>query len=358
MNAFVLLGPREGRVQNVPDPVPTDDQVVVDVARVGVCGTDIEFFDGEMEYLRLGLATYPMILGHEWCGRVSKVGRNVDPALLGARVTGDTMLGCQTCPRCTSGKQHLCADRYEIGIRGGWHGALAEQLLVPAFAIQTLPAEVDDSAGAMVEPGANALRAVEAGGVTADDSVLVLGAGTIGLLAAMFARARGAHVTIAARSTRSQHFARSLAFESVYATEDLPSDAQFDVVINGTNSPALPDFAVNRVDPGGRIVLIGLAPTPALVDNNSIALNDLRVTGVLSGSGALEGAISAYASGAVDPRPLIAATIGLDEVGQVLKGQRPLHSRMGPKTLIDPKLRSSTDEWRGANEVSVHTSPM
>src|SRR5688572_21775596 len=113
MRAFVVNAPGEGAVIEVEPPMAAPGQVVVDVERVGVCGTDVEFFTGEMEYLRERRATYPIRLGHEWCGTVSAVGDGVDPGWSGRRVTGDTMLGCGHCYRCRSGRQHVCADRYE-----------------------------------------------------------------------------------------------------------------------------------------------------------------------------------------------------------------------------------------------------
>src|SRR6478609_1061029 len=122
MRAFVVTRPLVGEVQEVAAPVPTRGGVVVDVHRVGVCGTDVEFFTGEMAYLHQGHASYPMRLGHEWCGVVAAVGDDVDEQWLGRRVTGDTMLGCGHCARCLSGRHHLCHDRLEIGIRGGFPG--------------------------------------------------------------------------------------------------------------------------------------------------------------------------------------------------------------------------------------------
>ena len=98
-----------------------------------------------MAYLHSGEAAYPLRIGHEWSGTVRSVGPDVDEAWVGRRVTGDTMLGCGRCDRCRGGRQHLCADRFEVGIRNGWPGALAEQLAVPATSLLALPDAVDDS---------------------------------------------------------------------------------------------------------------------------------------------------------------------------------------------------------------------
>ena len=97
----------------------------------GVCGTDVEFFTGEMAYLHQGHAPYPMRLGHEWCGTVAAVGDGVDPAWLGRRVTGDTMLGCGSAAGAAGATSTSASTGSEVGIRGGRPGALAEQLAVP-----------------------------------------------------------------------------------------------------------------------------------------------------------------------------------------------------------------------------------
>ena len=167
MRAFVVQGPRRAGVETVDPPRPGPGEVVVEVATVGLCGTDAEFYSGEMAYLAEGSAAYPIRLGHEWSGVVAAVGDGVDDGWIGRRVTGDTMLPCRSCARCKDGRGHLCEDRHEVGIRRGWPGALAERLPMPVTALHPLPDSVDDVAGALVEPGGNALRAVRAARVAA-----------------------------------------------------------------------------------------------------------------------------------------------------------------------------------------------
>jgi threonine dehydrogenase-like Zn-dependent dehydrogenase len=335
MRAFVLTGPREAAVQDVPAPVARAGQVVVEVERVGLCGTDVEFFTGEMAYLRDGHARYPLRLGHEWCGTVSAVGKGVDRSWLGRRVTGDTMLGCGQCGRCGSGRQHLCEDRSEIGIRGVWPGALAEQLVVPASALHALPDRVDVVAGALVEPGGNALRAVSAACLTKGDRVLIWGPGSIGLLAAAFAAAQGAEVHLVGTEPQSLAFARQLGYPHTWCVGDLP-DVAFDAVIDATYGPEVPAAALELVEPGRRIVLVGLAGSPSRIDTRMLVLKDVTAVGVLSASPGLAAAIASYASAAVDPRPLVAETVRLEEVEDVLAGHRRRPAGAGPKFHVDP----------------------
>ena len=334
----MVTGPREFAVHDVAAPVPGRGQVVVDVERVGVCGTDVEFFTGEMAYLHQGFASYPMRLGHEWCGTVSAVGDGVDVHWLGRRTTGDTMLGCGHCRRCLAGLQHVCEDRFEVGIRGGFPGALAEQLAVPVSALHPLPVEVDEASGALVEPGGNALRSVWGADLAAGDRLLVLGPGTIGLLVAMFALAEGVEVHLMGRSPRSLEFARTLGFEGVWTQEDLPARA-WDAVVDSSNSAALPPLALDLVEPGKRVVYVGLAGSPSRIDTRELALKDVTAVGILSGSTGLTATIEKFASGTVDPRPLVAATVGLEQAGDVLAGWRPATAGPGPKIHIDPRKR-------------------
>jgi len=337
VRAYVVTGPNEGSVRDVPAPVASPGQVVVDIHRVGVCGTDVEFFTGEMAYLHQGHARNPMRLGHEWCGVVAALGDGVEEAWLGQRVTGDTMIGCGHCHRCLSGRHNVCEDRFEIGIRGGFPGALAEQLAVPAKALFALPDAVDDVAGAMVEPGGNALRSALAADLIGGDRALVLGTGTIGLLVAEFARAQGAEVHLMGRSERTIEFACTLGFDGVWTEAKLPT-LPWDAVIDASNAPALPALALDLVEPGKRIVYVGLAGTPSLIDTRTMALKDVTAVGILAASQGLAGTISHYAVGDVDPRPLVAATVGLDQVGDVLAGGRPEGAGGGPKIHIDPRI--------------------
>jgi threonine dehydrogenase-like Zn-dependent dehydrogenase len=337
MRAFVVTGPGEAGVAEADAPVPQPGEVVIDVERVGVCGTDVEFFTGEMAYLHDGHARYPVRLGHEWAGTVTAAGDGVDPAWVGRRVTGDTMLGCGTCNRCRGGHQHVCESRQEVGIRGGRAGALAERLAMPVTALHPLPATVDAALGALVEPGGNALRSAQGAGLRPGDRALVLGAGTIGLLVAMFARAAGAEVHLMGRSARSLAFARTLGFDGVWAAGELPG-LPFDGVIDASNAPALPARALDLVEPGKRVVYVGLAGSPSLIDTRTLALKDVTAVGILSASPSFAGTIDLYARGAVDPRPLVAATVGLEGVAAVLAGHRPPGAGAGPKIQVDPRI--------------------
>jgi len=335
VRAFVIRGPGEAGVEEVDDPVAGPGEVVVAIARVGVCGTDVECFTGEMAYLRQGISRYPLRIGHEWCGTVVEVGPGVDPSLVGRWTTGDTMIGCGRCRRCLTGRGHLCAERSELGLRGAWDGAAAERLRVPASSLHPLPDSIDDVAGALVEPGANALRAMWGADPRPGDRILVIGAGSIGILAAWFLLDRGADVHVAGRSRRSIAFARGLGLPSVSSTEAIPG-SPWDAVIDASNDANVPARALEFVEPGGRVVCIGLAGVPSLIDTRDLALAEVTAVGVLGGSAGLDDAIAAYAAGRIDPRPLVGPFVGLDGLAAALAGERPAGTGPGPKIHVDP----------------------
>jgi threonine dehydrogenase-like Zn-dependent dehydrogenase len=336
MRAFVVTAPGQHAVIDVPDPTPEPGEALVDVERVGICGTDVELFNGQMAYIQQGVTTYPLRLGHEWSGTVIAVGVGVDPDWVGRRVTGDTMIGDATCRRCRRGHQHLCENRHELGVRDGRHGALAERVAAPVSSLHVLPAPVDATLGALVEPGGNALRAARATRAVAGDRVLVLGPGTIGSLVALFLRASGAETHLMGRCDEDLAFVRNLGFEHCWTAESLP-DLPYDAVVDASNASHLPALALDVVEPGGRVVYIGLGPSASPIDARALALKDVTAIGILSASPGLADTITAYATGAVDPRPLVGATVGLDEVGDVLAGTRARTVGAGPKIHVDPR---------------------
>jgi threonine dehydrogenase-like Zn-dependent dehydrogenase len=338
MRAFVVTAPRTGEVQEVADLVPVAGQLLVDVERVGICGTDIELYTGVMAYIAQGKTHFPLRPGHEWVGRVRSVGPDADVTWVGTRVTGDTMLGCGVCRFCRGGTQWVCPYRIEVGITDGWPGALAEQQLIPARFAHLIPEHMSVTSGALVEPGGNSLRAAEATLAGPGSRVLVLGSGTIGLLAAQFLLARGADVHLAGKRAGSLQLGRELGVSTTHDLDEVAiSDERFDAVIDATSNDTSPAIAARLVDPAGRIVLIGLSGTPSLVDTRDLVLGDVTIVGILSACPGLAGAIEAFATGAVAPDSIVGEVIGLSEVASRLDGERGVAAGQGPKVHVDPR---------------------
>jgi threonine dehydrogenase-like Zn-dependent dehydrogenase len=344
MRALVVTGPRQAEVQEVPEPVPAPGQLLIDVERVGICGTDIELYTGEMAYHEQGVTHFPLQLGHEWAGRVAGVGSADDEDWIGKRVTGDTMLGCGHCEYCQSGHHHVCPNRFEVGIRDGWPGALAERMLIPTRFAYAIPERVSLTAAALVEPGGNSLRAVRAAAIEPGHRVLVLGSGTIGLLAAQFALAEGALVHVAGVREGSLALARSLGAHQTWQLADLADghSDEFDAVIDATSLEGMPTLSVRLTKPAGRVVYIGLSSTPSLIDSRDLVLKDVTAVGIRSASPGLAGAIASFASGAVVPDTIVSEVISLEDVPSRLEGHRGENAGPGPKVHVDPRTLGNT----------------
>ena len=147
---------------SVPDPTPGEGELLIAPSAVGICGTDVEIFEGSLAYFRMGIASYPIVPGHEWAGEVVDVGRGVTGFSPGDRVVGEVAIGCGVCVRCRAGRQHLCARRTETGIVH-MDGAMASRLVFPAAFAHRV--ELPARAAGLVEPTSVALHAVRRGRV-------------------------------------------------------------------------------------------------------------------------------------------------------------------------------------------------
>lgn len=130
MKAIRIHGPRDARYEDVPDPKPGPDDVLIKVKAVAICGTDVELFEGTMFYITPGLTKYPFIPGHEWSGEVVETGSNVTAFRQGDAVVGECSTGCRKCKRCQRGDYHLCADPSETGLLKQ-PGGMAEYISYP-----------------------------------------------------------------------------------------------------------------------------------------------------------------------------------------------------------------------------------
>ena len=331
-------GPASARCRSVDAPVAAPGGVVVDVERVGVCGTDVEFFTGDMAYLRRGTRPTRCGSGTSGAARSPRWATASTPRWLGRRVTGDTMLGCGVCRRCVRGDQHVCEDRQRGRHPRRFPGALAEQLAVPASSLHALPDTVDATLGALVEPGGNALRAARGAG---------LADGRPG------ARARAGHHRPARRACslrapaprctcmgRSAALARrtraTLGFDGVWTRGRPARTCRSTRSIDSSNAPAPARRRRSTCVEPGRPSRLHRAGRTARA--SSTPARWCSRTSPPSASSAPRraspGPSSSTRRGAVDPRPLVAATVG-PRRGRRRPGRAPAGGgRAGPE---DPR---------------------
>ncbi|MEZ4406153.1 MAG: alcohol dehydrogenase catalytic domain-containing protein [Polyangiales bacterium] len=308
MRALLLDGsPR--LVTDHPSPARRDGEALVAVRVAGVCDTDLGLVRGYMGYRG--------VLGHEFVGAVTDCD---DPAWVGRRVVGDINAGCGTCDDCRLRGGHHCATRTVLGIAGR-DGAIAEALSLPVRGLVPVPDAVSDDAAVFAEPLAAALHVTdelaEARGRTgANDPVIVLGDGKLGLLIALALLSVGERVTLVGR-----HAHKLAIAEEKGATVTLERDAEglsrASVVVEATGTAGGLSRALALTAPRGTLVLKTTVPEPPTIDTAKIVVDEVRMVG--SRCGDMARAVDALARGVIDPTPLIAARYPLDEAERALE---------------------------------------
>ena len=203
MNVLICQQPKELVWKQREIPIPGDNEALIKIKSVGICGTDIHAWGGNQPFF-----SYPRVLGHEICGEIVGLGKNIADLKNGQQVAVIPYVACQQCPACKSGRTNCCEKISVIGVHQD--GGFSEYLSVPVANI--LPADgIDPQAAALIEPFAISAHAVRRAAIAPGEQVLVVGAGPIGLGAAAIAKADGAQVVVADTSpARREHVATRL----------------------------------------------------------------------------------------------------------------------------------------------------
>jgi (R,R)-butanediol dehydrogenase / meso-butanediol dehydrogenase / diacetyl reductase len=326
-------------VTQVPDPRPTDDQVIIEVAHAGICGSDLHM----SEYAAVPAGT---IFGHEFAGTVVELGARCGKNLrIGDRVTALPVQACHACDACSVGLPALCVRGRFTGTGLEYPGAYAQYVGARAAMVQPLPAGVSFSEGAMVEPLAVAHHAVELAQVSPKDAVLVLGAGPIGAAVVLFARHAGArHIIVSERSPERRAIALALGATAALdpATSDLAArftaltQARPTVVFECIGLPGLMQQAIELAGIRGRVLVAGVCFAPDRITPLTALMKEVNVQFSQCYSEAnFAAVINTLASGAVRARPLHTHTVGFADLPHTFESLRgsPQHC----KVLIDPK---------------------
>jgi len=315
MRAVRVDRPGEIAMVELERPRPGPGEVLVAVAAVGICGSDVELLDGRRPD---PYVAYPIVPGHEWAGAVAEVGPGVAGVAPGDRVVAEGFRACGACDRCKEGRTNLCSAEYaETGFTHS--GAFAEFVAVPARLLHRLPPGADLEAAALLEPAACVAQGLLEAELRPGLHVAVVGSGTLGLLAVALLRlVSPARLALAGSRTERLELGRRLGATEVVDVkrDDLAGlENRFDLVFEATNRPSGGAAAVRLARRGGTVVLEGISGSaePGLA-GDQITLGHLRVQGVFGASGAAwRWVVSLFGAGALDVRPLITHRFGLDQ---------------------------------------------
>jgi threonine 3-dehydrogenase len=272
-------------VADVPVPEPGINDVQIKVLKTGICGTDLHIYEWD-DWARSTIPV-PLVIGHEFVGRITKVGSNVNDFRVGEIVSGEGHVVCGRCRNCMAGRRHLCKDTSGVGVNRA--GAFAEFIVLPMTNIWRHDEKIDLDLAAIFDPFGNAVHTALQFPVMGED-VLVTGAGPIGIMAAAVARHAGArHVVITDVNDKRLELARKVGVSrAVNPTKQTLAEVQkeldmtegFDVGLEMSGNPqAFADMVANMCH-GGRIAMLGIPAQPMPIDWKKVIFKMLTIKGI------------------------------------------------------------------------------
>ncbi|PSJ26645.1 alcohol dehydrogenase [Streptosporangium nondiastaticum] len=330
MRALVVETPGTFSVQTVPDPAPGPGEVVVAVAAVGICGTDVHIVDGEF-----APTPYPIIPGHEFTGEVVALGPGVSGVREGDKVAVDPSLFCGACHYCAIGRGNLCERWGAIG--DTVDGAMAEYVKVPAANCHPLPGNVSLTQGTLVEPLSCAVHGFDKLPRDLGAHYLIYGAGTMGLMMLQLAAHAGAaSVSVVDLNPGRLEIARQLGAGAAATSADALGRPQgWEVVIDCTGViPAIED-ALTRVRRGGTFQQFGVAPSTATarVSPFRVYNDEITIVGSMAVVHSFGRAVELMGKGVIDANAMITHSFGLEAFPEAL---RTFREGAGRKIQIRP----------------------
>ena len=317
MRAAVLHAPGDVRIEERDRPSPGPREVLVEVTAVGVCGSDIHYY----EHGRIGSAIVksPMVLGHESAGHVVELGEGATKHTVGERVALEPGVPCGRCRECRAGRYNLCVDVVFFA-SPPIDGAFADFVTIHEDFAFALPESLSDEEGALMEPLSVGIWACRKASVSAGDRVLVTGAGPIGLLAQQCALAFGAtEVTVSDVNQQRLEFALRTGATRTLTPQD-GFDLEADVLIECSGHPDALTSGIKALRPAGTAVLVGMGPgEEGTVPLSAIQRQEIWVTGTFRYANTYPTAIALAASGRVDLKAIITGHYGLEEAEAALK---------------------------------------
>jgi L-iditol 2-dehydrogenase len=328
MRAAVLRGIRDLVIEERRTPSAGAGEVLVKVSSVGICGSDVHYF----EHGRIGdhVVESPMVLGHEAAGQIVAVGKGGPTERIGSRVALEPGIGCRQCSYCHQGRYNLCPDM-RFFATPPIDGALCEYVVVPADHAYAVPDGMSDDAAALVEPLSVAIWAHRTARLGAGSTVLVAGAGPVGLLVTQVAAALGATEIIvsdvdASRLELARSFGATAVLDAtavVDATAVLGATAVLDgaksaeglavdAFIDCSGAPAAVRAGLPAVRPGGTVVLVGMGADEVTLPLSLLQRREINVTGTFRYANTWPTGIALASHGLVDLDSLVTGHVALD----------------------------------------------
>jgi L-iditol 2-dehydrogenase len=320
VKALLLSKYKHLEIADLPDPIPGQGEVLVNVAACGICGSDVHGYDGSS-----GRRIPPIVMGHEAAGTIAALGAGVSGFAEGDRVTFDSTIFCGACSNCRRGDVNLCDYRQVLGVSCAEFrraGAFAEYVAVPSRILYRLPESLSFAEAAMLEAVSVALHGVSFAQVSADSTALVLGAGMIGLLTLQGLRAAGcSRIFVADLDKTRLQLAQDAGATAVLSPDvdlveqvmQLTGGAGVDTAIEAVGRNETVKASIESVRKGGTVVLVGNILPEVTLPLQKVVTRQIRLQGSCASSGEYPLAIELLASGAIQVKPFITDVAPLEE---------------------------------------------
>ena len=315
MQAIVFPTPEHISVEQVPDPTCAPDEVVVQVAQAGICGTDIHIYRNEY------LSRFPLIPGHEFSGTIVERGQAVHNFEIGDRVAVDPNISCGECEFCRALQPNHCLNWQGVGITRP--GGFAQYVAAPARVTYKIPSDLTDAQAAFIEPLSCVVHALNRLRVNPGDNVLIFGAGPMGLLLTQALRSSGAaQVIVVDKQVQRLEMAEQMgATCGLMAGADIPAQLKerslhgFHIVIDATGVPAVIERALDYLRPRGQYLQFGVAPIGKNVawEPYRIFKNDWTIIGSFALCFTFQPAIAWLQNNVIDVAPLVSHVLPMSE---------------------------------------------
>lgn len=280
MKALQYFAKQDLRFVKLPDPQIRDNEVLMKVKKVGICGTDLHIYNGGMHI------PTPLVMGHEFVGDIVKIGEQVTNVLVGDRAVAEHVIGCGKCSYCLAGKRNLCKNPTVIGLHK--QGALAEYIVLPSDLVFKLSEELSYDEGVLVEPLSIAVYAVRKAGVNVGDQVAVVGQGPIGLLVDFVAKASGGTLFGFDKHDSRLQYAKDHGY--IFKGFNIGQEdymQQFkneavdgaDIVFEAVGSETSAKLALDLARPGGKVIVLGVFEHDVMINMMAIVRKELQVMG-------------------------------------------------------------------------------
>jgi L-iditol 2-dehydrogenase len=313
-SSAVLYAAGDLRIEDRPEPQPGVDEVLVEVAAVGICGSDVHYYD----HGRIGeyIVVEPMIIGHESAGVIVDVGSNVDRSRIGQLVAMEPGVPCRSCRQCLAGRYNLCPN-VRFFATPPIDGSISRLVAIEAAFAHPAPEGLSAEQAAMAEPVSVGVWAARKTSIGPGDRVLVTGAGPVGLYAAQVAQSFGAaHVTITDVSDFRLAKARELGLATSQATS--PLTEEFDVLLECSGAQPALTSGIRAMAPAGRVALVGMGSDSVSIEVPVIQGRELTISGVFRYANTYPLALELIASGAVNVTDVISHRFPLADTEQAL----------------------------------------